>query len=145
MCIKISDTPVDYWVNLCAVCLRRVIVREVLHKSRRKSSKKNQSKGQLKHLRNELYRKRDAKIVSWKTFSNKKDSQREPDKCKNLHRSNICRADAELTKLGRLINQTRRQVFGATESRAIGKKAKSVLFKKQYDEFDVGLKSLICS
>ncbi|CAH8872449.1 unnamed protein product [Trichobilharzia szidati] len=113
--------------------------------SKKKSSKKNQSKGQLKRLRNELYRKRVAKKVSWKTFSNKIDTQREPDKCKNLHRSDICRADAELTKLGRLINQTRQQVFGATESRAIGKKTKSVLFKKEYDEFDVDLKSLICS
>ncbi|VDP96385.1 unnamed protein product [Trichobilharzia regenti] len=72
-------------------------------------------------------------------------TQREPDNCKDLHRSNICRADAELTTLGRLINQTRREVFGATESRAIGKKTKSVLFKKEYDEFDVDLKSLICS
>lgn len=50
-----------------------VIFHDVLHSSqvRCKSSRKNQSRGQLKRLRNELYRKRHSKKVTWKIFSSK--------------------------------------------------------------------------
>ncbi|CAH8632056.1 unnamed protein product [Schistosoma bovis] len=110
-----------------------------------KSSRKNQSRGQLKRLRNELYRKRHSKKVTWKIFSSKNDSQSKPDKCGSVKPKNISKVNPELIKLAKQINQSRRDVFEATSNRTISKKTESVLFNQDYDHFKHDLKTLICS
>uniref|UniRef100_A0A095AVQ8 Uncharacterized protein n=1 Tax=Schistosoma haematobium TaxID=6185 RepID=A0A095AVQ8_SCHHA len=124
-----------------------VIFHDVLHSSqvRCKSSRKNQSRGQLKRLRNELYQKRHSKKVTWKIFSSKNDSQSKPDKCGSVKPKNISKVNPELIKLAKQINQSRREVFEATSNRTISKKTESVLFNQDYDHFKDDLKTLICS
>ncbi|CAH8611657.1 unnamed protein product [Heterobilharzia americana] len=112
---------------------------------RKQSGKKNRSKGQLKRLRNELYRKRNTQQRSWKTFPSRKSGHSDVDKHSHDNLGGVFKVDAELIKLGKQINQARRQVFEATQSRAIGKKTESILFKKDYKEFKQDLKTLICT
>ncbi|CAH8593221.1 unnamed protein product [Schistosoma turkestanicum] len=115
------------------------------HEVRTKSSKKNQSRGQLRRLRNELYRKHHSKKVTWKILSSKDDHQSKPDKRNSAKPERTSKADPELIRLAKQINQSRREVFGATSSRVISKRTESVLFNKDYANFKDDLKTLICS
>ncbi|TNN08033.1 hypothetical protein EWB00_007323 [Schistosoma japonicum] len=113
--------------------------------ARCKSRKKNQSTGQLKRLRNEIYRKQHSRKATWKTFSHNKDNQSKPSKHNSTGLEIVSKVDPELIKLAKQINQTRREVFETARSRVISKKTKSVLFRKDYDNFNGDLKTLICS
>ncbi|KAK4475600.1 hypothetical protein MN116_000875 [Schistosoma mekongi] len=110
-----------------------------------KSRKKNQSAGQLKRLRNEIYRKQHSSKATWKTFSHNKDNQSKPGKHNSTEFEIVSKVDPELIKLAKQINKTRCEVFEMARSRVIRKKTKSVLFSKDYDNFNGDLKTLICS
>ncbi|CAH8652422.1 unnamed protein product [Schistosoma rodhaini] len=136
--------------SLLKKALSQIAIVPALPESRRpevrcKSSRKNQSRGQLKRLRNELYRRHHSKKVTWKIFSSKKDPQPKPDKCGSVKPKNISKVSPDLIKIAKQINQSRRDVFEATPNRMISKKTESVLFNKDYDNFRDDLKTLICS